>query len=208
MLLRHQRTYSYEDVCQIAKHQMKEWRELVSDGVSEKGGERGCEGVGKGIKGDSECSCEKVSESSCEKVSESSCERRYEGVSQNRCVVMDTEWIVTQVWFEEVYGQTPNGWELPALYAAGAQKRDSHSLNPKSGAESIDSGAESIDSGAKSRDSGAKIRFLLTAPDIEWVADPVRENGSDERRWYLFHRYEAWLQKIGAQYEIVWHKQV
>lgn len=110
-----------------------------------------------------------------------------EGVSQNRCVVMDTEWIVTQVWFEEVYGQTPNGWELPALYAAGGQKRDSKSLNPK---------------------SGAKIRFLLTAPDIEWVADPVRENGSDERRWYLFHRYEAWLKKIGAQYEIVWHKQI
>ena len=123
-----------------------------------------------------------------------------EGVSQNRCVVLDTEWIVTQVWFEEVYGQTPNGWELPALYAAGAQKRDSHSLNPKSGAKSEYNGTLSID-------SGAKIRFLLTAPDIEWVADPVRENGSDSRRWYLFHRYEAWLQKIGAQYEIVWHKQ-
>lgn len=159
MLLRHQRTYSYEDVCQIAMHQMKEWGELA------------------------------------------------EGVSQNRCVVMDTEWIVTQVWFEEVYGQTPNGWELPALYAAGAQKRDSNSLNPKSGAKSEYNGTLSIDSGALSIDSGAKIRFLLTAPDIEWVADPVRENGSDSRRWYLFHRYEAWLQKIGAQYEIVWHKQ-
>lgn len=89
-------------------------------------------------------------------------------MSQNRCVVLDTEWIITQVWFEEVYGQTPNGWHLPKHYT--------------------------------------QAQFLLTAPDIAWVDDPVRENGSDEKRWYLFERYEDWLRKIGAKYEIVRHK--
>ncbi len=177
MLLQHRREYTYADVCQIAAHQMNEWEKLAGE-RNKRGGvcEGVCEGVGKG---------------------ERRGEREYEGVSQGRTVVMDTEWIVTQVWFEEVYGQTPNGWHLPVLYTQNASAKE----NAPDGENA--SAKENAPDGATDK---PQIRFLLTAPDIEWVADPVRENGSDERRWYLFRRYEDWLKKIGARYEIIRHK--
>ncbi len=123
MLLKHQRHYTYQDVCRIAQHQMTEWQRLLHDGLS-----------------------------------------------QNRTVVFDTEQIVTQVWFDEVYGQTPDSWRI-----------------------------------VENTSAGAEVEFLLTAPDIPWIDDPVRENGSDTQRLYLFQLYENWLRRIGANYTIVRH---
>lgn len=47
----------------------------------------------------------------------------------------------------------------------------------------------------------AYIAHFLTAPDIPWEADPLRENPLD-RDW-LFSLYEADLQKSGANYHIL-----
>lgn len=43
---------------------------------------------------------------------------------------------------------------------------------------------------------------LVCAPDIPWEADPVRENGGEERK-KLFERYLAELDQLGWRYEIV-----
>jgi len=44
--------------------------------------------------------------------------------------------------------------------------------------------------------------YLLCYPDIEWVADDVRENGG-ERRLYLFNKYKEELDKNNFKYHII-----
>jgi NadR type nicotinamide-nucleotide adenylyltransferase len=43
--------------------------------------------------------------------------------------------------------------------------------------------------------------YLLTAPDIEWKYDPLREN--PHRREFLFDWYERELKIIGARYSVI-----
>ncbi len=47
--------------------------------------------------------------------------------------------------------------------------------------------------------------YLLTKPDIPWVPDPARSNGSDEIRQELFLRYEAEIQALDIPYYIITH---
>ena len=47
--------------------------------------------------------------------------------------------------------------------------------------------------------------YLLTKPDIPWVPDPARSNGTDEIRQELFHRYEAEIQALDIPYYIITH---
>ena len=47
--------------------------------------------------------------------------------------------------------------------------------------------------------------YLLTYPDIPWIPDPTRENGSDEMRLQLFHRYEQEIQALDVPYYIIRH---
>ena len=47
--------------------------------------------------------------------------------------------------------------------------------------------------------------YLLTYPDIPWIPDPTRENGSDEIRLQLFHRYEQEIQALDVPYYIIRH---
>ena len=44
--------------------------------------------------------------------------------------------------------------------------------------------------------------FLVCATDLQWIADPVRENGG-EKREELFQRYIHEIQEFGFKYEIV-----
>lgn len=44
--------------------------------------------------------------------------------------------------------------------------------------------------------------FLICAPDLPWIADPVRENGG-EMRQKLFERYCNEIENYGFSYEIV-----
>lgn len=44
--------------------------------------------------------------------------------------------------------------------------------------------------------------FLLCAPDIPWIPDPLRENGG-ERRVYLFDKYEQEIKNLGFKYYII-----
>ena len=44
--------------------------------------------------------------------------------------------------------------------------------------------------------------FLVCAPDIPWIADPIRENGG-EMRLKLFDRYIKEIESHGFAYEIV-----
>lgn len=48
--------------------------------------------------------------------------------------------------------------------------------------------------------------YLLTYPDIAWVPDPARSNGSDEIRKELFDRYEAEIQALDVPYYIIRHE--
>ena len=48
--------------------------------------------------------------------------------------------------------------------------------------------------------------YLLTYPDIEWIPDPARSNGSDAIRKELFDRYEAEIQALDIPYYIIRHK--
>ena len=48
--------------------------------------------------------------------------------------------------------------------------------------------------------------YLLTYPDIDWVPDPARSNGSDEIRKELFDRYEAEIQALDVPYYIIRHE--
>ena len=47
--------------------------------------------------------------------------------------------------------------------------------------------------------------YLLTYPDLPWVPDPARSNGSDEIRMELFRRYEAEIQALDIPYYIIKH---
>ena len=47
--------------------------------------------------------------------------------------------------------------------------------------------------------------YLLTYPDLEWVQDGTRYNGSDDIRWELFERYEQEIQKLNIPYYIIQH---
>lgn len=44
---------------------------------------------------------------------------------------------------------------------------------------------------------------LLLKPDMPWEEDPLRENGSVERRNYLFHLYKSELLHYGIPFRIV-----
>ncbi len=91
-------------------------------------------------------------------------------LSPNRRVVLDTELIISRVWFDYVYGaaRTP-AWLVEAM------KRY------------------------------APDRYLLCYPDIRWVYDPVRENGSDTVRLELFRRYEQEIKQLGVAYSVITH---
>lgn len=47
--------------------------------------------------------------------------------------------------------------------------------------------------------------YLLTKPDIPWVEDPTRSNGSDAIREELFARYETEIEALGIPYYIIEH---
>lgn len=47
--------------------------------------------------------------------------------------------------------------------------------------------------------------YLLLYPDLAWVDDPVRENGSEAIRLELFHRYEQEIRSLGVPYYIIRH---
>lgn len=47
--------------------------------------------------------------------------------------------------------------------------------------------------------------YLLTRPDLPWQPDPTRENGSDERRKYLFETYRKAIEDLSVPYYIVEH---
>lgn len=47
--------------------------------------------------------------------------------------------------------------------------------------------------------------YLLTKPDLPWVPDPARSNGSDAIRRELFDRYEMEIQALNIPYYIIEH---
>lgn len=47
--------------------------------------------------------------------------------------------------------------------------------------------------------------YLLTMPDIPWIADKARSNGSDAIRQELFERYEQEIQALDIPYYIITH---
>ena len=47
--------------------------------------------------------------------------------------------------------------------------------------------------------------YLLTKPDLPWVPDAARSNGSDAIRRELFDRYEAEIQALNIPYYIIEH---
>ena len=47
--------------------------------------------------------------------------------------------------------------------------------------------------------------YLLTYPDLPWIPDPARSNGSDSIRMELFNRYEAEIQALDIPYYIIKH---
>ena len=47
--------------------------------------------------------------------------------------------------------------------------------------------------------------YLLTYPDLPWVPDPARSNGSDAIRRELFERYEAEIESLNIPYYIIKH---
>jgi len=47
--------------------------------------------------------------------------------------------------------------------------------------------------------------YLLTYPDLLWIPDSARSNGSDEIRMELFLRYEAEIQALDIPYYIIKH---
>jgi len=49
--------------------------------------------------------------------------------------------------------------------------------------------------------------YLLTYPDLPWIPDPARSNGSDAIRMELFDRYEAEVRALGIPYYIIEHKE-
>ena len=47
--------------------------------------------------------------------------------------------------------------------------------------------------------------YLLTYPDLPWILDPARYNGSDAIRKELFERYEHEIQALNIPYYIIKH---
>ena len=47
--------------------------------------------------------------------------------------------------------------------------------------------------------------YLLTYPDIPWIPDPARCNGSEEIRLELFDRYEREIKDLDKPYFIITH---
>lgn len=47
--------------------------------------------------------------------------------------------------------------------------------------------------------------YLLTYPDLPWIPDPARYNGSDAIRLELFQRYESEIQALNIPYYIIRH---
>lgn len=47
--------------------------------------------------------------------------------------------------------------------------------------------------------------YLLTYPDLPWIPDPARSNGSDAIRKELFDRYESEIQALDKPYYIIRH---
>lgn len=47
--------------------------------------------------------------------------------------------------------------------------------------------------------------YLLTYPDIPWVPDPARYNGSQAMREELFDRYEKEVKATGVPYYVIRH---
>ncbi len=47
--------------------------------------------------------------------------------------------------------------------------------------------------------------FLLCNYDIPWVNDGIRENGSNEKRKYLFNEYKKEIEKNGYNYKIIYN---
>ena len=47
--------------------------------------------------------------------------------------------------------------------------------------------------------------YLLTYPDIPWVPDPARYNGSQAMREELFDRYEEEVKATGVPYDVIRH---
>ena len=106
---------SYEELCEIAKHQIEEIEQLTGD-----------------------------------------------------VVFFDTELIVTKVWFDYAFGRVPE-WLDKAIRRYPMDT------------------------------------YLLTYPDIPWVPDPARSNGSDAIRMELFERYEAEIEALNIPYYIIKH---
>lgn len=48
--------------------------------------------------------------------------------------------------------------------------------------------------------------YLLCQPDIPWIPDPARTNGTDAIRRELFDRYEAEIQALNIPYYIIQHQ--
>lgn len=47
--------------------------------------------------------------------------------------------------------------------------------------------------------------YYLCQPDIPWIADPTRSNGSNQIRWELYRRYEQEIQTLGIPYQVIQH---
>lgn len=47
--------------------------------------------------------------------------------------------------------------------------------------------------------------YLLTYPDVPWIPDKARSNGSNEIRIELFNRYEKEIEILGIPYYIIKH---
>ncbi|MCL2596910.1 MAG: ATP-binding protein [Paludibacter sp.] len=45
--------------------------------------------------------------------------------------------------------------------------------------------------------------YLLCFPDIEWQNDTVRENGTEQKRHFLFNKYKNEIEKTGKSYYII-----
>ena len=47
--------------------------------------------------------------------------------------------------------------------------------------------------------------YVILYPDLSWVPDPARSNGSDEIRMELFERYKQEVEALGIEHYLVKH---
>ena len=111
---------TWDELCEIAKHQIDQMKELTNEGV-------------------------------------------------NELAIFDTELIVTKVWFDYAFGRWP----------------------------------EWLDEAIKQYPMDV---YVILYPDIPWVSDPARSNGSDEIRMELFERYKQEVEALGIKHYLVKHK--